>query len=191
MTKRRPSTIRKEPFPVANVRRYLEPGPIVLVTSSWKGKTNVMTLGWHMIMGEDPSLVGCFIWHRNLSHDMIRKSKECVVNVPTVAMAKTAVAIGNCSGRDVDKFDAFDLRTDPATKVGAPLLRDCHASFECRLYDAAPIRKYDLFVFEVVAAHVAPKPKTPRTLHYQGDGRFMIAGPSVATYRRHFRKEYL
>lgn len=29
----------KADFPVANIRRYLEPGPVVLVTSAWRGKT--------------------------------------------------------------------------------------------------------------------------------------------------------
>ena len=38
----------KRNFPVDKVRRYLEPGPIVLVSSAWRGKTNTMTMGWHM-----------------------------------------------------------------------------------------------------------------------------------------------
>ena len=32
----------KKDFPVSKVRRFLEPGPIVLVSSAWKGKTNIM-----------------------------------------------------------------------------------------------------------------------------------------------------
>ena len=38
---------RKKNFPVDDVRRFLEPGPIVLVSSAWKGETNIMTMGWH------------------------------------------------------------------------------------------------------------------------------------------------
>ena len=102
--------MRKRDFPVDDVRRFLEPGPIVLVSSAWKGKTNIMTMGWHMVMGESPSLVGCFIWDQNHSFEMIRKSRECVINVPTVDLAKTVVGIGNTSGADIDKF--ADLRAD-------------------------------------------------------------------------------
>ena len=43
-------TYTKKDFPIANVRRFLEPGPIVLVSSAHKGETNIMTMGWHMIM---------------------------------------------------------------------------------------------------------------------------------------------
>jgi flavin reductase (DIM6/NTAB) family NADH-FMN oxidoreductase RutF len=43
--------IRKQNFPVSKIRRFLEPGPIVLVSSAYRGKTNIMTMGWHMVMG--------------------------------------------------------------------------------------------------------------------------------------------
>ncbi len=32
---------KKRDFPVAEIRRFLEPGPVVLVSSAWKGKTNI------------------------------------------------------------------------------------------------------------------------------------------------------
>src|SRR5277367_1738830 len=51
----------KTDFPVGQVRRYLEPGPIVLVSSRWRGKTNIMTMGWHTVMEFTPSLLGCVI----------------------------------------------------------------------------------------------------------------------------------
>lgn len=34
----------KKDFPVDGVRRFLEPGPIVLVSSAWKGEQNIMTI---------------------------------------------------------------------------------------------------------------------------------------------------
>src|SRR5205809_2641230 len=95
---------RKRDYPLAKIRRFLEPGPIVLVSSAWKGRTNIMTMGWHMMMGEEPSLIGCFIWDENHSFEMIRRSKQCVINIPTVDLANTVVRIGNCSGRNTDKF---------------------------------------------------------------------------------------
>src|SRR5215475_14339843 len=99
----------KADFPVAQVRRFLEPGPIVLVSSGHRGRTNIMTMGWHMIMEFQPSLIGCYIWTENFSFDLIRRSRECVFNVPTVDIAETVVRIGNSSGSDIDKFDAFGL----------------------------------------------------------------------------------
>lgn len=181
----------KENFPVSKVRRFLEPGPIVLVSSAWKGQTNVMTMGWHMMLSFEPSLVGCYIWDENHSYDMIRRSRECVINVPTTDLAATVVRIGNCSGREVDKFRKFKLTAAPATKVKAPLVAECYANFECRLVDSSLVRKYSLFVLEVVKAHVATSPRFPQTLHYRGDGLFMISGPTVGRYRRGFKPQNL
>ncbi len=182
---------RKVDFPVSNVRRFLEPGPVVLVSSAWRGERDIMTMGWHMILGEEPSLVGCFIWDQNHSFELIRRSKACVINVPTVDLAAQVVGIGNSSGRDIDKFSHFGLTAVPAKKVSALLVEECFAHFECRLVDSSLIRRYSLFVFEVVKAHVATSPKFPKTLHYRGDGLFMLSGPTVSRYRRWFKPENL
>jgi len=182
---------KKTDFPVSDIRRFLEPGPIVLVSSARKGKTNVMTMGWYMVMEFEPSLVGCVISSANHSFEMIRRSGECVINVPTSDLAPTVVRIGNCSGRDVDKFAAFNLTAVAGDDVAAPLIVECFANFECRLHDRTAINKYNLFVFEVVKAHVARSPRFPRTIHYRGGGLFMVAGPTVGRYRRLFRPDML
>jgi hypothetical protein len=72
----------KKEFPVSDIRRFLEPGPIVLISSAWKGKTNIMTLGWHTVMEFSPSLIGCVIANSNFSFEMIRKPRvrdQCAV----------------------------------------------------------------------------------------------------------------
>jgi flavin reductase (DIM6/NTAB) family NADH-FMN oxidoreductase RutF len=183
--------IPKKPFPPSLVRRYLEPGPVVLVSSAYRGEQNIMTMGWHMILMDEPSLIGCFIWDQNHSHDLVRRSRECVINVPTVDLAATVVAIGNASGRDINKFEKFKLTALEANEVAAPLIAECHANFECRLVDASQIKKYSLFIFECVAAHVARSPKWPKTIHYRGNGDFMIAGPTTSRYRKGFKPQNL
>jgi flavin reductase (DIM6/NTAB) family NADH-FMN oxidoreductase RutF len=180
----------KRDFPVSEIRRYLEPGPIVLVSSKWKGKTNIMTLGWHLVMEFTPSLVGCMISGGNHSFEMIRRSRECVINLPTTALTDIVVGIGNTTGAEIDKFERFGLTPEKAKKVDAPLIRECHANFECRLYDDALIDKYNFFIFEVVKAHVAPSPKHPETLHYTGDGVFMVSG-RIISRRSLFREGML
>lgn len=182
---------RKHDFPVAQVRRFLEPGPIVLVSSRWKGETNIMTLGWHMVMEFEPSLIGCYIWSESHSRALMRRSRECVINLPTADLVDTVVGIGNCSGADgIDKFDRFGLTQVKADKVGAPLIGECYASFECRLHDGRQINKYSLFIWEIVKAHVARAPKRPQTLHYRGDGEFMLSGTHISR-RAKFRPEML
>jgi flavin reductase (DIM6/NTAB) family NADH-FMN oxidoreductase RutF len=177
---------RKRAFPVSEVRRYLEPGPIVLVSSHWRGETNIMTMGWHTVMEFTPSLVGCMIAESNHSFALILKSRECVINLPTTALTDIVVAVGNSTGAEVDKFSEFDLTAGEAREVKAPLIRECHANFECRLHDDALVRKYNFFIFEVVRAHVAVSPRHPETLHYTGDGVFMVSG-RIVSRRAQFR----
>lgn len=172
-------SLRKRPFPVEKVRRYLEPGPIVLVSSAYKGKRNIMVMGWHTVMEFSPSLVGCIISSANHSFDMVRRSRECVINLPTTALTDEVVGIGTTTGADIDKFEHFGLTADEADIVKAPLISECHANFECKLVDDRLVDKYNFFIWEVVSAHVATSPKHPETLHYKGEGTFMVAGKII------------
>lgn len=177
----------KKDFPVSKVRRFLEPGPVILVSSAHRGERDIMTMGWHMILGDEPSLVGCFVWDQNHSHELIRRSKQAVINVPTHDLIDQVIAVGNLhGGRGIDKFGKFGLTPMPSTKVDAPMIGECYANFECELVDTSLIKRYSLFVFEVVKAHVATSPKYPKTVHYRGDGVFMVSGPSVS-YRKRFK----
>jgi flavin reductase (DIM6/NTAB) family NADH-FMN oxidoreductase RutF len=179
-------TYKKRDFPVHDIRRFIEPGPIVLVSSAYKGERNVMTMGWQMVMEFSPSLIGCLISSGNHSHEMVRRSKECVINVPELGLATQVAGIGNCSGAQVDKFKKFKLTAVEAEQVKAPLIAECYANLECRLADDVLVDKYNVFIFEVVKAYAPATPKYPKTIHYRGDGMFMVAGRSL-NLRRHFR----
>jgi flavin reductase (DIM6/NTAB) family NADH-FMN oxidoreductase RutF len=180
-------TYTKKDFPVSNIRQLLEPGPVVLVSSAWKGKRNIMTMGWHTVIEFTPSLVGCVIAEDNVSFAMIQKSRECVINVPTADMIDKVVGIGNCGGDVVDKFERFHLTLVPGAKVAAPLIRECFANLECRIADTRLVKAYNFFILEVLKAHVATAPKYPQTLHYRGKGIFIKSGP-VVDKRQKFTK---
>ena len=180
----------KQDFPLEQIRRHLETGPIVLVSSAWKGETNIMTMGWHTMMEFTPALFGCIISNANHSFELIRKSGECVINVPTVELAEAVVGVGNCTGGKIDKFEKFALTKAPAEIVDAPMIAECYANFECRLYDGSRIEKYNFFIWEVVKAHVAPSVKHPKTIHYKGEGEFRVAGDTIDLAKK-FRPEYL
>jgi flavin reductase (DIM6/NTAB) family NADH-FMN oxidoreductase RutF len=91
---------KKADFQVTKVRRFLEPGPVVLASSAHAGERDIMTKGWHMIMMDEPSLVGCFIWDQNYSRELVRKSKECVINIPTITRPGNGSAcVASCPGR--------------------------------------------------------------------------------------------
>jgi flavin reductase (DIM6/NTAB) family NADH-FMN oxidoreductase RutF len=169
----------KKSLPLARVYRLLEPGPVVLVTTAGKERANVMAMSWHAMMEFEPPLVGCVISNRNFSFGLLKATKECVINIPTVQLAAKVVGCGNTSGRTVDKFRRFGLTPVPASRVRAPLIAECHASLECRVADARLVAKYNFFILEVLRAWVDPSRKNPRTIHHLGMGAFMVAGRTI------------
>jgi flavin reductase (DIM6/NTAB) family NADH-FMN oxidoreductase RutF len=166
-------------LPLSEVYRLLEPGPVVLLTTARNGKANVMTMSWHTMIDFEPPIVGCVVSNRNLTFNILKATKECVINIPTVDLAGKVVGCGNTSGRDIDKFKTFGLTTAAASKVDAPLINECYANLECRIVDARMAPKYNFFILEVIKAWIDPERKQPRTIHHLGRGVFMVAGKTI------------
>jgi flavin reductase (DIM6/NTAB) family NADH-FMN oxidoreductase RutF len=169
----------KRSFPLSKVYGLLEPGPVVMVTTTREGQSNIMTMSWHTMMEFEPPTVGCIISNRSLTFSTLKSTKECVINIPTVELAKKVVGCGNTSGRDVDKFSAFGLTQAPASRVAAPLIAECYANLECRIMDSRLVARYNFFILEVLKAWVDPLRKNPRTIHHLGRGTFMVAGITI------------
>ena len=169
----------KRSFPLSRVYSLLEPGPVVLLTTAHKGRANVMTMSWHTMMEFEPPLVGCVISNRNYSFDLLKASKECVINIPTAELAPRVVNCGNSCGRKLDKFKRFGLTPVAAARVGAPLIDECYAALECRLADAKLVSKYCFFILEVLKAWIDPSVKHSQTIHHLGRGSFMVAGRTI------------
>jgi len=169
----------KKSYPLSKVYGLLEPGPVVLVTTASKGRANIMAQSWHTMLEFEPPLVACVISNRNYSFDALKASKQCVINIPTVELAKQVVGCGNSSGGKVDKFKKFGLTAMDASCVKAPLIAECYANLECKVVDGRMVEKYCLFVLEVVKAWIDPARKDPRTIHHQGRGVFKVDGDTI------------
>ena len=169
----------RKSFPLSKVYGLLEPGPVVMVTTARDGHPNIMTMSWHTMIDFEPPLVGCVISNRNHSFGLLKATKECVINIPTVEMAENVVGCGNSSGANIDKFETFRLTPKAAARVGAPLIEECFANLECRVADTSMVTKYCLFILEVVKAWIDPAVKNPRTIHHLGGGNFMVAGERI------------
>jgi len=169
----------KRSFPLSKVYGLLEPGPVVMVTTARHGRPNIMTMSWHTMIDFEPPLVGCVISNRNYSFRLLKATKECVINIPSVEIAEQVVGCGNTSGANIDKFETFGLTPKPAARVGAPLIEECFANLECRVADTRMVARYCFFVLEVIKAWKDPAVKHPRTIHHLGRGSFMVAGETI------------
>jgi flavin reductase (DIM6/NTAB) family NADH-FMN oxidoreductase RutF len=132
-------------FALSKVYGLLEPGPVVLLTTARKGRTNVMAMSWHTMLEFEP---------------------------PTVEIAEAVVGCGNCSGESVDKFAAFGLTAIPASRVAAPLVAECYANLECRVIETRLVRNYCFFILEVCKAWIDPARRAPRTIPHLGRGAY-------------------
>ena len=164
---------------LSEVYRLLEPGPVVLLTTSRAGRDNVMAMSWHMMVEFTPPLVACVVSEADYSFAALRATRECVIAIPTAKLAKTVVAIGNCSGRTTDKFTAFGLTRVPARCVAAPLVAECLANLECEVVDTRFVRRYSLFILEVVRAWRDPTQRNAKTFHHRGRGEFFVDGKTI------------
>jgi len=170
---------RMAPFPLAEVYQLLEPGPVVLLTTAQAGRQNLMTLSWHMAVEFEPPLLACIVSSSNHSHAALCETGECAIAIPDQILARQTVGIGNCSGRERDKFADFGLTAVPGACVMAPLVAECFANLECRVHDTRLAGHYDLFILEVVRAWTDPLQTAPRTLHHHGFGRFVVDGETI------------
>lgn len=168
-----------KPFPLPEVYRLIEPGPVVMVTTSSGGRDNVMTMAWHTMIEFTPALIGCVISNRNYSLDLLRSSKQCVIAIPDADMARIALKVGSVSGRRIDKFESFGLTKLKATKVQAPLIAECFANLECVIHDSSLVDEYNFFILKVVKAWLNPSAKNRKTLHHSGTGLFVIDGKKI------------
>ena len=166
-------------LPLSKVYQLLEPGPVVLLTTARRDRANIMTMSWHMMVEFEPPLVACVVSSANHSFAALRATKECVIAVPALKLAPKVAEVGNCSGRNLEKFARFGLTPTPAERVAAPLVAECFANLECKVADTRFVNKYNIFVLEVLKAWTDPAQKDPKTIHHHGDGRFAVDGKMI------------
>lgn len=162
---------------LSNAFTLLEPGPVVLVTTNDGKKNNVMTISWTMVVGFTP-LFAITTGPWNYSFAALRKTKECVISIPTVDMIDKVIGIGTCSGADTDKFDKFMMTPVKGKNVKAPLIKECLANIECKVVDI--VKKHNIVVLEGISASFDNTRKVKRTVHAVGDGTFIVDGRKIS-----------
>ena len=154
----------------------MESGPVVLVTTRDGTKDNIMTISWTMVMDFTPLFaITTGAW--NHSFAALRKTRQCVIAIPTVDLLDKVVGIGTCSGADTDKFARFRLTPLQAKLVSPPLIRECLANIECKVIDI--VKKHNIIVLEGVAAYIDTARSEKRAVHAVGDGTFIVDGRKI------------
>ncbi|MBO3803858.1 MAG: flavin reductase family protein [Candidatus Brockarchaeota archaeon] len=135
--------------------RAVFPTPAALITSAdEEGRANVATAGETFMMSLRPLVVAVGFRPATYTNSLIRKTREFVVNLPTVKILKAVDFCGTHSGRDVDKFKATGLTPLPSKHVKPPLIKECPVNIECRVRGIVTFGSHDVFAGDSLAIHV-------------------------------------
>ncbi len=143
----------KVEIPKDKATRLINFGGLILVSSCYKDKSNIITLAWHTPISKNPALLGIAIAKSHLSYELIKKSEEFIINIPSLDIIKQAVFCGSISGRSVDKFKESGLTSEKADRlITTPRIKECIGHLECYLRDIKEIGDHGLFIGEVIFA---------------------------------------
>ncbi|MEW6276626.1 MAG: flavin reductase family protein [Bacillota bacterium] len=138
--------------PVEAAYRLINPGCVVLVTSAYRDRSNVMTLAWQTPLSSRPPLVGIAVAQKHLTAELITAGGEFALNIPGANLLKQVLRCGKVSGRERDKFKEAGLTPVAAKKIRAPLIAECLGHLECGVVDRYKTGDHYFFVGEVLAA---------------------------------------
>lgn len=180
-----------KPVALEKACRLLNPGPTVLVTSKHGAKRNIMAASWSMALDFNPPKVCVVIAEGTYTRELVDASGVFALNVPARTQAEMTLAVGHHSGRDLDKFQKYALKTFNEQDSLAPLIEGCVGWLECRVVpEPSNQQKYDLFIGEVTRAwaddrvfdqgHFLQPPKELQTLHYVAGGHFFVASEFIS-----------
>jgi flavin reductase (DIM6/NTAB) family NADH-FMN oxidoreductase RutF len=145
--------MRKE-VPISEGLRQLPIRPVYLVSMEHEGKKNIITIGMCAFFSGNPRLVGVGIAPKRYSYDLIRRSREYVVNVVDEKLMEAVRICGEKSGRDSDKFMLAGLTPVKGTKVNAPCIKESPVNIECRVVKEVETGDHVWFIGEVQATQV-------------------------------------
>jgi flavin reductase (DIM6/NTAB) family NADH-FMN oxidoreductase RutF len=151
------------------------PCPVVLLSVAGEDRPNIITLSWVANVCSKPPMIVVGIRPERHSHNLVKDAGEFVLNIPSSEQIEGTEFAGTKSGRNHDKFTEGGFTPEPATKVNAPMVKECPINIECKTTQIIPLGSHDLFVAEVVAVHV-----NESTLNEKG--RFDASKTSLFTY---------
>lgn len=135
----------------------LAPVPPALVTCGSFDKPNVMTVGWTGILNTKPPKTYISVRPERFSYGILKETKEFVINLPPVQLAKSVDFCGVRSGRDIDKFAHCGLTPEKGSSVSVPSIAECPISIECKITDSVLLGTHEMFIADITAVKVSPE----------------------------------
>lgn len=179
-----------QPVALEHASRLINHGPTVLVTSAHGDRRNVMAAAWSMPVEFTPPRVAVVIDKHTYTADLIAASSAFGLCIPGGALVDLTNAVGNTTGREIDKFTRFGIAAGRGPVLGLPVIEaGCSAWLECRaIREPHTEAAYDTWFGEVVAAAADARIFSGgrwsyrddntelQTIHHLGGGSFVHGG---------------
>jgi flavin reductase (DIM6/NTAB) family NADH-FMN oxidoreductase RutF len=171
-----------------DARRMLNPGPVAIVTTSWRGIANAAPIAWCVPLAMQPPMVGIVVHPHRHTADMIRFNETFAINIPGPSLLKQTAFLGSLSGLNNNKLEAAGLQTFAPLHVDAPLIEGCLAWIECEVQDAQAFGDHTLFVGKVMKVQADDeayaqqwllKAREHSPLTYIGGTRYAVIGDAM------------
>ncbi len=134
----------------------LYPVPVVMVScGSMDGEKNIITVAWTGTINSDPAMTYISLRPSRHSYDIIKQSKEFVINLVTKKLTYACDYCGVKSGKEIDKFKEMHLTAVKGAKVSAPIIYESPINIECHVKDIISLGTHDMFLGEVVNVSVS------------------------------------
>jgi len=144
----------KKEIAISEGLRQLPIRPVYLVSMAHGRKKNIITIGMFAFFSGKPSLVGVGIAPSRYSCELIRKSREYVVNAVDEKLMEAVRICGQKSGREVNKFKLANITPEKGVKVKAPCIKESPVSIECKVVKEVEVGDHIWFIGEVLATQV-------------------------------------
>lgn len=151
------------------------PIPAVMVTSGTMENSNIITVAWTGIINTNPPMVYISVRPERYSNQIIRKTKEFVINLTNDKLAYATDWCGVKSGKNVDKFKEMHLTKEKANFVKCPMIEESPVSIECKVKEIKELGSHDMFVAEVMAINADEK-------YFDKNGDFDISKCNLIAY---------
>lgn len=133
----------------------LNPVPAVMVSvSDGNGKNNIITVAWAGTICTNPPMLSISVRPERYSYEMIKSTKEFVVNLTTKDLVRACEYCGVTSGRDVDKFEKMKLTPIKLPNVSVPGIKESPVNIECRVKKIEELGSHTMFIADVVGVTV-------------------------------------
>jgi|GEM_PF-878654 len=144
-----------------NIKNYLVPLPVILVTSRLRKNNgevtdNIMAAGWTGTLDAGPHLIYVGIGKESCTANIIKETREFGVCIPSAKILEQVDLCGTSHGDKVNKFKLANFSKFEAMETDIPLISECTINMECKLKDMKEHSSCNMFTGEIVKTHLNP-----------------------------------